>query len=283
VKEVALQIPERGLERQRKRAGALRHEHEWKEVHLSSTRRGRVKVGPDKSTMQNIMAWRPYSNVIDGELDNRAPGKVTGWIRFFRSGRRPLKAVFDLTGDFHEDIRGKVIRLRNHEPSDEYHDRGRRTYMEGFSRVQRGVAVDITAGISLGPWTDAIAEKLMAQNELVWDEAGISEAERERQRQECAARHREHITAGDSFYPYVPYPYVEWYSDNGRVVLELDPSQVEIVESAPVKEKSAREFVADEARRSRAMGAFLGAVVSGFSEKDRKPGGNGNGAGAQVE
>ena len=30
----------------------------------------------------------------------------------------------------------------------------------------------------------------------------------------------------------MPYPYIEWYSEaNGRVVLELDPGQVEIVGS----------------------------------------------------
>ena len=34
------------------------------------------------------------------------------------------------------------------------------------------------------------------------------------------------------------YPYIEWYSENSRVVLEPDPSRLEIVESAPVKEKS---------------------------------------------
>jgi hypothetical protein len=221
------------------------------------------------------MAWRPYSNLIDGELDNRVPGKVTGWMRFFRSGRQPLKAVFDLAGDFHEDIRGKVIRLRNPEPAAEYHDAGGRTYMDGFSRVQRGAVGDITAGLSLGPWTDAIAAKLMAQNELYWEEAGLSVAEREHRRQQYAERYREHITAGDLFYPYVPHPYVEWYADNGRVVLELDPSQVEIVESAPVKEKSAEELVADERRRTEAMASFLDTLVADISRKNREQGGDG--------
>ncbi|MGA2184925.1 MAG: hypothetical protein ABSH47_18045 [Bryobacteraceae bacterium] len=228
------------------------------------------------------MAWRPYRNLIDGELDNRVPGKVTGWMRFFRTGKQPLKAIFDLAGDFHEDIRGKVIRFRNAEPSDEYGDTGR-TYMEGFSRVQRGVTGDITAGVSLGPWTDAIAGKLMAQHEILWDEAGISQAERERQRLEYAERYREHITAGDPFYPYVAYPYIEWYSDNGRVVLELDPPQIEIVGGAPVKEKTAGELVADERRRTAAMGSFLGAVVSEVSRANREQGGDGNVSGVLVE
>jgi hypothetical protein len=156
-----------------------------RQLGLALTRRGMLKVGPDTSTMHKPMAWRPNVNLIDGELDNRVPGKVTGWMRFFRNGKQPLKALFDLTGDFHEDIRGKAIRLRNPNPADEYHEAGR-TYMEGFSPAQRGVTGDITAGLSLGPWTDAIAEKLMAQNEILWEEAGTSQAERGRSRHEYA-------------------------------------------------------------------------------------------------
>jgi hypothetical protein len=38
------------------------------------------------------------------------------------------------------------------------------------------------------------------------------------------------ITAGLPPFDYVDYPYVEWYDDdNGRVVLELEPHQVEVV------------------------------------------------------
>jgi hypothetical protein len=257
--------------------------HESNRIQSSPTRRGGVaKVGPGKSTMQSIMAWRPYANLIDGELDNRVPGKVTGWMRFFRTGKRPLKAAFDLAGDFHDDIRGKVIRLSNPDPSDEYQDAGR-TYMEGFSRVQRGTAGDITAGIPLGTWSDAIAEKLMAQNEILWDDAGISAAERAGRRQQYADRYRAHIAAGDPFHPYVPYPYVEWYSDNGRVVLELDPSQMEIVEGAPVSEKSAKELVADEKTRIAAMGSFLATLVNEASRENREQGGDGKVFGALVE
>ena len=39
------------------------------------------------------------------------------------------------------------------------------------------------------------------------------------------------ITAGLPPYPYVKYPYIEWYSEaNGRVVLELEQDQIEIIE-----------------------------------------------------
>src|SRR5215813_2143913 len=78
-----------------------------------------------------------------GELDNRTPGKVTGWTRFFRNGKRPLKVVFDFVGDFHEDIRGKVIKLSNPNPSDKYqNDDEGKTFMDGFCPVQRGTVGD---------------------------------------------------------------------------------------------------------------------------------------------
>lgn len=217
------------------------------------------------------MAWRPYENLIDGDLDNRTPGKVTGWIRFFRNGKVPLRVTFDLEGDFHEDIRGAVIRLSNPNPSDRYLDGG--TYMEGFSPMQLGTAGDITAGLPLGPWTEALAQHFMKRNELFWDERGIQGSEREKRRREFAERYRAHIAAGDLYYPYVEYPYIEWYSDNGRVVLELDPSQVEIVKAeVPPKEKTPAELFADEQRRDEAFGSFFGRMVEDLSKKNRNEG-----------
>jgi hypothetical protein len=122
------------------------------------------------------MAWRPYSNFMDGELDNRTSGKVTGWMRFMRNGKSPLRVMFDLVGDFHEDIRGTVIKLANPNPFDEYQGEAE-TYMEGFSPVQRGTVGDMTAGIALGPWTKDLARKLMERNELHWDERNIRGSE----------------------------------------------------------------------------------------------------------
>jgi hypothetical protein len=52
------------------------------------------------------MAWRPNEYVIEGELDNTNPGKVTGWIQF--AGLKD-KVTFDLKGDFHRDIRGAKV------------------------------------------------------------------------------------------------------------------------------------------------------------------------------
>ena len=42
------------------------------------------------------------------------------------------------------------------------------------------------------------------------------------------------ITAGLPPRDYVDYPYIEWYSDqNGRVVIELEPEQVQLIGTAP--------------------------------------------------
>jgi hypothetical protein len=104
-------------------------------------------------------------------------------MRFFRRGIEPLKVIFDLAGDFHEDIRGKEIRLKNPNPSDRHAELDREgTYMDGFSPVQQGTVGDITAGLPLGSWTEQLAQKFMAQNELIWDESGLKGTEREERR-----------------------------------------------------------------------------------------------------
>ena len=214
--------------------------------------------------------------------DNRTPGKVTGWIRFFRNGLEPLRAAFDLDGDFHDDIRGTRIRISNPQPSDRYEGKG--TYMEGFSEVQRGNAGDMTGGRSLGPWTEEMARQLMARNEIAWNEMRIYGKKRERRRQEFSDRYREHIANGDLYYVYSDYPYIEWYSGNGRVVLELDPSQLEVVEEATEarKKKTPEELVSDMKRRDEAFVSFMAGMVNDLSEENRKQGGDGNVAGIVV-
>jgi len=121
------------------------------------------------------MAWRPYQQLIEGELDNTQLGKVTGWLRF--QGLDETIRL-ELVGDFHRDIRGAKIRLsRGIEPIDV---EKATTYMKSFAIHQTGKVGDMTAGL---PPAD-----------------------------------------------YVEYPYIEWYSDkNGRIVLELEPEQVQVV------------------------------------------------------
>jgi hypothetical protein len=193
------------------------------------------------------MAWRPYENLINGELDNQTPGRVTGWLRFYRFGKRPLRVKLDLVGDFHDDIRGKVIRLSNPDPVDRNESLDREgTYMEGFASMQRGDAGDITAGLPLGIWSEDLSQKLLQQQELIWEENGLPAVEREQRWQEIAQTHRPHIERKEPFYPYAAYPYIEWYSEaNGRVVLELEPEQVEIVgsELRPPRESAPRAGV----------------------------------------
>jgi hypothetical protein len=141
------------------------------------------------------MAWRPSEYLIEGELDNTTPGKVTGWMQF--AGMQQ-KVTFDLRGNFHRDIRGAKIRLRGDGSGE---DAEAAKYMNGFSLHQVGNAGD--------------------------------------------------ITAGKEPRDYVAYPYIEWYAEhNGRVVVELDHDQVEIIgrpipaiESDPIsREKQAQHM-----------------------------------------
>ena len=135
------------------------------------------------------MAWRPTQYLIEGELDNTNPGKVTGWMKF--AGKKE-KVTFDLEGNFHRDIRGAKIHFSNDAEANSDEAQG---YMDGMALHQTGKTGDITAGL---PPKD-----------------------------------------------YVDYPYIEWYSDeNGRVVIELEPVQVEVIgipipalESDPVSRK----------------------------------------------
>jgi hypothetical protein len=85
------------------------------------------------------MAWRPSAYLIEGELDNTTPGKVTGWMRF---AGVPDIVRFNLQGNFHRDIRGAKIHFTN-EAQD---DAAAESYMDGFSIMQTGKVGDITAG-----------------------------------------------------------------------------------------------------------------------------------------
>jgi len=94
------------------------------------------------------MTWRPSDYLLEGELDNRTPGKISGWLRFAGLAE---KVLVDLDGDFEPDIRGRRIGLT-----------GRRfcnlvsatKYMGGFAVKQCGKAGHITAGWPPQSWTD---------------------------------------------------------------------------------------------------------------------------------
>ena len=88
------------------------------------------------------MAWRPSEQLIEGVLDNTAPNKVTGWMKF--AGTKE-KVVFDLEGNFHRDIRGAKVRLCGDGESADQQEAEK--YMEGFSTLQKGKVGDMTAGL----------------------------------------------------------------------------------------------------------------------------------------
>jgi hypothetical protein len=56
---------------------------------------------------------------------------------------------------------------------------------------------------------------------------------------------------------YVSYPYIEWYADNGRVVLELDSVQVEVVWGQELQAGTAADLPDAEKKRARAFTDFL--------------------------
>ena len=62
------------------------------------------------------------------------------------------------------------------------------------------------------------------------------------------------ITAGLPPQPYVSYPYIEWYAeDNGRVVLELDPGQIKIVEGPAWTPESSEDLDTEKKTASQAQ------------------------------
>ena len=100
------------------------------------------------------MAWRPTRLLIQGELDNTVPGKVTGWMTFIGLEQR---VEFNLKGDFHRDIRGTKILFNgpNHQHPEVMVDIVEaRDYMRGFMIKQVGEAGDITAGLPPADYTE---------------------------------------------------------------------------------------------------------------------------------
>jgi len=198
---------------------------------------------PGLFLIPGTMAWRPYENLIDGELDNRTSGKVTGWLRFFRRGMGPLKVRLELEGDFHEDVRGAVLKLSNPRPADRNTELDRTgTYMERFCPLQRGSVGDITAGLPLGFWTQDLARRLEQRLETDWQDDGIRSTELAKLRHKVVAELMKQAREGKLRYAYVSYPYIEWYAKNGRVVLELDPPRSRSFSGIPPSRRPRRNL-----------------------------------------
>lgn len=151
------------------------------------------------------MAWRPTEYLIEGELDNTTPGKVTGWMRFV--GKRN-RVKFILDGDFHRDLRGAKIKFHNEQYKDADPQEAKR-YLRAFATNQTGVVGDITAGL---PPHD-----------------------------------------------YGKSPYFEWYGDdNGRVVIELNPEQIEII-GKPIPWQES--FPVDRKQQGQNMMTFIAGLI----------------------
>jgi len=159
------------------------------------------------------MAWRPTRYLIEGELDNTHPGKVTGWMQFAGMKER---VTLCLEGDFHRDIRGAKV----HFTGDAYETeppQDAEQFMEGFASEQKGRVGDITAGL---PPHD-----------------------------------------------YGRTPYIEIYSEeNGRIVIELEPVQVEVI-GTPIPPRES--YPISREQQSRNMAQFLGdiAAAAGLSKE----------------
>jgi len=155
------------------------------------------------------MAWRPTQYLIEGELDNTVPGKVTGWMTF--DGPKD-KVTFDLEGNFHRDIRGAKIHFKG----DAYEDNSdidSNSYFDGFTQHQTGKAGDITAG--LPP------------------------------------------------FDYGREPYIEWFGEeNGRVVIELEPIQIEVI-GTPIPAIESDPISRQQQRRN--MAEFLGGMAQAMT------------------
>ena len=157
------------------------------------------------------MAWRPTQHLLEGELDNTTPGKVTGWMQFVGMQHR---VTFDLEGNFHRDIRGAKIRFQGDGEGAEDEKEARR-YMEGFAQHHSGNVGD--------------------------------------------------ITAGRAPFDYGTTPYVEWYgNENGRVVLELEPVQLEVI-GQPIPAIESDPISREQQQRN--MAGFL----SGISQAMQAP------------
>jgi hypothetical protein len=212
-----------------------------------------------------FMTWRP-KHLIEGRLDNRTPGKVTGWLRFYHRFRpwreRSTWITLDLEGDFHEDIRGMTLWLLPQDFAGEKEACEPEWCREGFDTLQRGVVGDITAGSPLGRWNEEISRAVCNLQELRWDKLGIFGSEREARRREMAAAHRRHIAAKDRFYASTPFPYVEWFSDEvGRVVLDIESIEIDVHPGWRTlkrrRVKTAADLFADEERRAAAFSSFV--------------------------
>lgn len=167
------------------------------------------------------MAWRIDEQLIRGEIDNRARGRVTGRLWFIG---RAEPVVLELEGNAWRDVAGHVLRFTNPAPKPAEREGG----LDGFAAEQRGVVGDITASRKVKVpecSMDELMEYYKARKPFPWH-------------------------WGNSLY-------LEWHSErNGRVVIESASYQIEIDAEAAWTMSEAEEERQREAN-GRAMIAFM--------------------------
>lgn len=136
------------------------------------------------------MAWRIQDQVIEGEIDNREPGRITGWLRMTDGSVLHL----DLSGNAAPDITGTLIRFEN--PGPEHRQ------VDGLLLDQRGY---------VGEFTASRKRREMTVSPEVYET--LSAAEKESACRWTNCLYLEWLT-----------------SSNGRVVIESTQFLIEVVE-----------------------------------------------------
>jgi hypothetical protein len=136
------------------------------------------------------MAWRIDKQVIRGEIDNRTPGRVTGWLWFLG---RDEPVELDLEGNAGRDVAGHRLRFSNPQPEPDD--------LEGLATLQKGSVGDFTAS-----------------RKVKIPDCPIEEIGEYSRRDEMFPWHW-----GNSLY-------FEWFSErNGRVVIEATNYELELI------------------------------------------------------
>lgn len=143
------------------------------------------------------MAIRLYNMVVCGEIINNSKNSVRGFLQI-RDSDKPI--IFDLTGNCDADLAGKHIRFEA--PKYVGNDLSTKTDLSSVSRRQIGPTGKISAALSVrdpgGPIEEIYMRCKMGEPPPeVW--------------KRCL--------------------YLEWYGQNGRVVLELLDPKIEVLEN----------------------------------------------------
>ena len=135
----------------------------------------------------------------------------------------------------------------------------------------------MTAGLTAGFWTQDRVRHLVHLRKQVLDEFYVKQEDRSKYLREFAEPYRKLVERKAPFYPYVDHTFIEWFSySNGRVVLELEPSQVEVIDRKLrwFDWRRSKDVVRREWKRLRAMDSFLSGVAHELS-RDRRRGDEG--------